>query len=161
MGVHPDPATQPPHDQAVAEPRVPRPDPAGDRTAAADGEVGPPGADVLEHRQQLGRVEGVVAVHERDVLAVRGQESGMHGGAVPGRRLGDDGGTQPAGDLRRTVRGAVVHDDHRELGRDRGQELRERGGLVPAGRMRSQTGSMSLKVDSSRVPQTARELTNP
>ena len=41
-----------------------------------------PDRDVVEQRQQVGGVERAVAVHDRDVVAGRGEQARVHGGAV-------------------------------------------------------------------------------
>ena len=86
VGRRPIRRAQPGHDQRVAGPGVPGPDRRG-RTGGA----GPPRGrrarpHVVEHRQQLGRVERAVTVHERDVLGGGGEQSGVHRGAVARRR---------------------------------------------------------------------------
>ena len=86
VGLHPDPAAQPRHDQGVAEPGVPGPHTAADRTATTDGQVGASGTHVLQHRQQVGRVEGTVAVHEGDVVGGGGHQPGVDRRAVAGNR---------------------------------------------------------------------------
>jgi hypothetical protein len=111
---------------------VPRPDPAGDRASPSDRQVGAPGPDVVEQRQHVVGVERAVAVHERDVVARRGQQPGVHGGAVAGDGLVDHPGSPGARHLGGVVARPVVDHDDREPRGHPGQQADQRGGLVAA-----------------------------
>ncbi len=103
--------------------------------SGAEDEVGP----AVEHRgghpPQVGRVEGAVAVHEADdaVGRVGRQQAGVAGGAEAAAGLVHHPGPAGAGDVGRSVVGAVVdHDGGEALGHGR-QQVGEGAGLVEDG----------------------------
>ena len=100
---------------------------------------------------QVGGVERPVAVHERDVVRGRGDQSGVHGRAVARRRLGDDHRPEAACDGGGVVGGTVVGHDHREA-RGHPRQQRDEGGALVAARQDQVAGRHHHEGIRSRAP---------
>ena len=105
--------------------------------------------------RQVARVERAVAVHERDVVAGRGQQPGVHRRAVPRRRLVHDGRAAAAGHLGGVVARPVVdHDRPRTRPGTSGSRSTQAAASSRQGSTRSHRVSTSATVGRSEVPDT-------
>jgi hypothetical protein len=124
---------QPLGDDRVTEPGVRRPGPHRGGPPAADHQIGAPGQQLGDEPGELRGIQRRVGVADADQLGARREQPRLHGRAISALRHVDDHCAALAGQLRRTVAGAVVRDDGAISGRYPVEDPGQRPGLVQAG----------------------------